>query len=363
MRYAIAAGHFFGPDADHPELLPLLENAVHYQYLHLVAADLSPANKETIQGRGIVVTRLGRFYQADRAGFIGLTPRALWNLEAMRLHEAPFTGLGVIVGHLDTGVDICHPAVADRVVRWAAVHENGSRVDLLKDVNPGDSSPIDCRHGTRVAGVICGQEFDSQKGVAPGAMLSVVRMGETYGGPRSDEIMIAALDYLCGEGVRIVNISIDVAVEQPAHEVILKAAVAQNMLPVVPIGNRGADTTGVPGRCDSALGVGAVGEAGGIWQQSSSEEIGGMSINPDLLAPGDGVLTCAFDGSGNPVMAADSGTSFASPHIAGLAARLLEQDHLLSSAELRAKILYGCPLPPQADRAIRGVPDATKVLI
>jgi len=79
---------------------------------------------------------------------------------------------------------------------------------------------------------------------------------------------------------------------------------------------------------------------------------------PDLVAPGANVLSCVPGGG----YAAMDGTSMATPHIAGLAALLLQARPSASATDLEAAILGSCIRPASMPdyRANRGVPDAVE---
>jgi subtilisin family serine protease len=89
-----------------------------------------------------------------------------WGLKALKVPELRaegLTGKGVLVGHLDTGVDASHPALKDAVAQFA-------EFDLLGRIVPGALAHDTDEHGTHTAGTIAGRTFKKAEfGVAPGA--------------------------------------------------------------------------------------------------------------------------------------------------------------------------------------------------
>jgi subtilisin family serine protease len=364
MTHVFPAGRLFNPD--NPRAAPALDfrRVKLYPCLGLTIAELDADEVQALkQKHEIQAVRLGFFTLATGEPFSGAaSPPKSWNLGAVKLDLAGYTGRGVTVGLLDSGVDTRHTALQKTVKEWAYVDINGGQVTLVTQVSPGDADRTN-QHGTRVAGVICGRPFMDQVGTAPDAQLSVVRLGGATHGAFSDEVLIETLAHFCSTGVKLCNLSIDAGTEEASHELILRAAVAAGILPIVPIGNDGQGKVGVPGKCDSAVGVGAVAVSARVWPGSGSEPSKGPATNPDLLAPGEGIWTCCLTEDDEPTLSLYNGTSFAAPHITGLAARILEMTQgQITSKQLIHQIYRGCPPSAEPNRAARGVPDATVVL-
>ncbi len=98
-----------------------------------------------------------------------VVPGYTWGLRALgvdQLHAQGLTGKGVLVGHLDTGVDGSHPALAGVVKAFAEFDALGNQVTGAKATDSGV-------HGTHTAGTIVGQPINGVHfGVAPGAKLA-----------------------------------------------------------------------------------------------------------------------------------------------------------------------------------------------
>ena len=273
------------------------------------------------------------------------------NIEA--LWDAGFTGQGVVVGHLDTGVDGTHPALKSAIAAFAEFDMTGERVPNAK---PTDSD----RHGTHTAGTIVGRAGGKGAfGVAPKAKLASAMVIE--GGQVIDRIL-GGMEWIVEQDVRIMSMSLGLRGYTPAFEVLIAALRSANVLPVIAVGNEFASTSRSPGNYDNVLSVGAMGEDEMVADFSSSQRFNRPNdpLVPDLVAPGVDVLSCV-PGGGYEKM---SGSSMATPHIAGLAALLLSAKPTASAQDLEKAILASCSLVPTmpAARANRGVPDGAKAL-
>ena len=136
----------------------------------------------------------------------------------------------------------------------------------------------------------------------------------------------------------------------------------RNVLPIFAVGNEGPGTSRSPGNYAEAISVGAYDRRKRVADFSSSQRFQ-RSVDaqvPDLVLPGVGVIS-ARPGGGFQSM---DGTSMATPHLAGLAALLLEAhpNHTLDAVE--SAIFNSCARPTGMllSRGNRGIPDATRAL-
>ncbi len=260
--------------------------------------------------------------------------------------KAGFTGKGVRVAVLDTGVDRRHPDLKDRIVGF----RNFTRFGTEDSVG----------HGTHCAGILCGGG-SKYRGVAPGVELLCGKVIDAQGGESDD--VIAGMSWAVSQGARIISMSLG----GPGHPGDLMsrecdALAKEGVILVVAAGNEGPapETIGSPGCALSAITVGAVDKNGQLTFYSSRGPVraGRKKVHkPDLLAPGGGVVTegrpkCMFStgitsaksSSMSPVpcdlakiYTRMSGTSMATPHVAGLAALLLQRNPELKGPEALKK--------------------------
>ncbi len=260
-----------------------------------------------------------------------------WGLErlgAPRLWDRGLTGKGVLVGHLDTGVDDGHPALADAVTHFA-------EFDLMGRPKPGARPRESDSHGTHTAGTIAGRAVAGRHvGMAPGAELASAMVIE--GGDAVARVL-GGMDWALGLGVRVLNLSLGFRGYWPDFLAITRILRRKGVLPVFAIGNEYAGSSRSPGNYSEALSVGACDKNGRVAEFSSSQRFERKTdpIVPDLVAPGVDVVS-AKPGGGYQAM---DGTSMATPHVAGLAALLLEAEPNVSVKKLEAAIFASCKRP------------------
>ena len=283
-----------------------------------------------------------------------LTVAASWGIKRLRadqLWAAGYTGKGILVGHLDTGVDASHPSLKGAVAVFAEFDLVGNKVPGAK---PRDSD----EHGTHTAGTIVGRPGTKGAfGMAPEAKLVSGMVIE--GGQVIDRIL-SGLEWIVEQKVRIMSMSLGLRGFTPAFQVVIDALRAANVLPVIAVGNEFSNTSRSPGNYANVLSVGAIDKNDIVADFSSSQKFNRSddALVPDLVAPGVDVISCIPGGK----FAAMDGTSMATPHVAGLAALLLQAVPTAGAAQLENAIQGSCIRPgsmPEA-RANRGVPDAVQ---
>jgi len=252
--------------------------------------------------------------------------------------DAGFTGEGIKVAVLDTGVDQTHPDLADREVAEQNFSEAPDNVD-----NFG--------HGTHVASIIAGtgaKGGGKYRGVAWGASIldGKVLDDDGFG---SESGIIAGMQWAAEQGADIANLSLgggDTPEVDPLEEAVNTLSQQFGTLFVIAAGNDGpqAGTVGSPGSADAALTVGAVDDNDQLADFSSvGPRIGDGGIKPDITAPGvDIVAAKAANGQiGDPAedgYVSLSGTSMATPHVAGAAALIAQQHPDWTGAQLKAAL-------------------------
>ncbi|MEU6844028.1 S8 family serine peptidase [Streptomyces sp. NPDC046716] len=252
--------------------------------------------------------------------------------------QAGYDGKGVKVAVVDTGVYADHPDLAGKVV--AAKNFSTSADDLDHQ-----------GHGTHVASTIAGSGAKSggkYKGVAPGASIIAAKvLDDTGSGADSD--IIAGIDWSVAQGADIVNMSLggtDTPDTDPLEATVDHYSESDGVLFAVAAGNEGpgASTIGTPGSADGALTVGAVDSDDHTADFSSrGPRLGDGGIKPDVTAPGVDITAASSPGSAiaqevgeNPEgYVTISGTSMATPHVAGSAALLKQQHPDWKAAQLK----------------------------
>lgn len=276
------------------------------------------------------------------------------HIKADKLHAQGITGQGVIVGHLDTGIDGTHPALAP------AIHSFAQFDDLGFEVTP-TPTPFDSEeHGSHTAGTIAGRTVNQKAiGVAPMAMLASAIVIE---GGNVIARILAGMDWAIGQQARILNMSLGLRGFTEDFLSLTQILRARGVLPVFAIGNEGAGTSRSPGNYSEALSIGAMGENKKVAGFSSSRLFNRPHdpIVPDLVAPGVGIISAKPGGEYQEM----DGTSMATPHVSGLAALLMEADPGKSIDQVESAILNSCkPLAHEpVERQNHGVPDAVKAL-
>ncbi|WP_460395516.1 S8 family peptidase [Actinophytocola sediminis] len=246
--------------------------------------------------------------------------------------DAGYTGEGVTVAVLDTGVDQTHPDLADREVDEENFTDSPDNVDRRG-------------HGTHVASIVAGTGAKSggrYRGIAPGASVMDGKVLNDSGFGQ-DSWIIAGMEWAAEQGADVVNMSLggaDTTAIDPTEQALSALTERYGTLFVVSAGNAGP--IGTPGSAPEALTVGAVDHTDALSDYSSRGPTprDGV-IKPDITAPGvDIVAAMSSAGSSGPPVAdgytAKSGTSMASPHVAGAAALLTQQRPDLTATELKA---------------------------
>jgi subtilisin len=279
-----------------------------------------------------------------------------WGLKRLRVPElwaAGFTGKGVLVGHLDTGIDGMHPALRGAIDEFAEFDMTGERV---RGAKPTDSDRLTPAHGTHTAGTIAGRPTPKGVvGVAPDAKLASGMVIE--GGQVIDRIL-SGMEWVASKHARILSMSLGLRGFTPAFQVIVDALRKNNILPVFAVGNEGPQTSRSPGNYDNVVSIGAMDKADMVADFSGSQTFNRPAdpLVPDLAAPGVDIVSCGLKKSYVQM----SGSSMATPHIAGLAALLLQAKPDATVDQLESAIFASCVLPTNMlpERANRGVPDA-----
>ena len=283
-------------------------------------------------------------------------PGGTWGLKfikAAELWKKGYTGQNIVVAHLDSGVDSEHAALRGSIEEVATFDPEGKPVEPSSPYQGLDD------HGTHTAGTVAGRRLDGAPvvGVAPGVeLIDATIAGEGGSATR----VMAGMNWALGKGARVMSLSIGFLTRDESYLAIIKKLREQQLLPVVAIGNDGPGKTRCPGNLESVLSVGSIDEQGNVAPDSSSANPDDIAVGPVLSAPGVRVLSAKRFGG----YFESSGTSMATPHVAGLAALLLSAKPLATIDEVERAIVRSChnPNSVRKERIGAGIPDAVAAL-
>ncbi|MBT9260102.1 MAG: S8 family serine peptidase [Clostridiales bacterium] len=243
-------------------------------------------------------------------------------------HQMGYTGRGIKVGVIDTGVDYLHPDLGGgfgpgyRVAYgWDFV---GDAFDGSNQPVPGPD-PMDCNgHGTHVAGIIGAN--GQVVGVAPEVIFGAYKVFGCEGSTTSD-IILAALERAYQDGMQVINMSLGAAFQWPQYPTAVAAdrLVEAGVVVVASIGNNGANgvySAGAPGVGSKVIGVASFDNIGIALNQfildPGGEKIGYSPASAAPLPPTSGSLPIAA--TGTPASGADACQALPAGSLTGKAA-------------------------------------------
>jgi subtilisin family serine protease len=257
--------------------------------------------------------------------------RITWGLQITRVVNSRFTGRGINLAVLDSGIDLNH-------------QDFRGRIDPRNAVSFVPSSNVEDRlgHGTHCAGIACGPVRPAQGpryGVAPDVGIHIAKVLND-GGFGAQGWITAGIDWAVKRGCQIVSVSIEERVFSgtpfnPLYEQAGRQALQHAVLVVAAAGNhsdrrnRPARPVAAPANSPSIIAVGSVGETGRVSNFSN----GGVNPNGgevNIVAPGESIHSSFRSNS----YFRDSGTSQATPFVAGIAALFAEADSTARGSRL-----------------------------
>ncbi len=224
-------------------------------------------------------------------------------------------GQGAHVYVLDTGINANHVDFTGRIAAGYDFVDN-------------DASPTDCHgHGTHVAGTAAGTSY----GIAKKATVHAVRVLDCQGSGANDDI-IAAINWVKNNAVKPAVINYSIGCQQRCSDATMdnavKSLIASGIQFVQAAGNSTDDACYYsPQLVPEAI---TVGNSNRTDNRSSSSNYGACL---DLFAPGENIVSASY--SSNTGSATMTGTSMASPHVAGAVAVYLGQNPSASPAAAR----------------------------
>ncbi|GAB90825.1 S8 family serine peptidase [Gordonia rhizosphera] len=239
-----------------------------------------------------------------------------WGLQATRATTSQFDGTGVNVAVLDTGFDLNHPDFAGRTI-------------TTKSFITGQNVQDGNGHGTHCVGTSCGPKRPGQGpryGVAAGANIFVGKVLSNQGSG-SDTGILAGIEWALANRCAVISMSLGANNPQPvrAYEEVGRRALAAGSLIIAAAGNNAARPgnpgfVGSPANSPSILAVAALASDLRIASFSArATTVEGGAI--DIAAPGVDVYSSwPLPDRYNTI----SGTSMATPHVAGIAALIAQ---------------------------------------
>ncbi|MFI7354885.1 S8 family peptidase [Streptomyces avidinii] len=247
--------------------------------------------------------------------------RSTKQVAATAAWAAGYDGKGTKVAVLDTGTDLEHPDLK-------------GRVSASKNFTDSDTDADRQGHGTHTISTVGGSGAESggaKKGVAPGAELLSGKVLND-GGYGLDSWIIAGMEWAVEAKADVVSMSLGDPSRTACDDPLAAAAERlshQGPLFVIAAGNSspGNNTVSSPGCAPSVLTVGAV-DRDDTTAAFSSRGPAGLrhTLKPEIAAPGVGISAAAAGGRGVYAYQSMSGTSMATPHVAGAAA-VVKQRH------------------------------------
>jgi subtilisin family serine protease len=282
-------------------------------------------------------------------------------------------GQGIKIGIIDDGVDQAHVFFSPAGFTMPSGFPKGNTAFTTPKVivarafpPPGTAwkyasrpfDPVNSEHATHVAGIAAGDYRTIQRngrpvsGVAPRAyignykVLTVPTPGVGLNG-NSPEI-VKGIDAAVADGMNVINLSLGEAEIDLDRDIVVKAinaAAAAGVVPAIAAGNDfdffGYGSIASPGDAAKAITAAAVSKDAVIADFSSAGPSGiDLGLKPDVSAPGVNIYSSVPSGWDS-----FSGTSMASPHVAGGAALLLQRHPTWTPAEVKsALVLTGRPV-------------------
>ena len=265
-----------------------------------------------------------------------------WGLQRTRVDTSTYTGAGIRVAVLDTGMDLEHPDFANRSV------QSKSFID-------GETAQDGNGHGTHCIGTACGGQGETSPryGVASECEIYAGKV-LSDAGAGSDGGILAGINWAIANGCSIISMSLGARVQpgqgfSRVYERVGKRSLRRGTLIIAAAGNDSWRDNDIiqpvshPANCPSIMAIGALNEALQVAQFSN----GGLNARGgqiDLIAPGVDIFSAWPMPERYYTI---SGTSMATPHVAGIAA-LFAQATGAKGSELWTELVQAAqrlPLP------------------
>lgn len=232
------------------------------------------------------------------------------------------TGKNVKIAIIDTGVDMDHIDLSSNISNLSYdTHTNSSQSIIRGD------------HGTQCAGIAAAIKDNNIQiaGVAPEA--TIISICNSLGGPQTESQLADGINWAYQNGADIISCSWysehNEAIEEAIRNAFTYGRLGKGCVIVFASGNQSCDSVNYPANCnDTILAVGSIDSTG---TKAASSNYG---TKLDLVAPGVNILSTRP----NNQTKCDSGTSMACPHVAGVAALVLERNSELTVNQVNSII-------------------------
>lgn len=277
-------------------------------------------------------------------------------VHADNAHKCGIIGSGITVVVMDTGI-VSHPDFDHRIIEFL---DFTSRKANMYDDNG---------HGTHVSGIIGGTGFTSRgkyMGIAPGCNIIMLKVLDRQGNGNTGQVL-EALDWVIQNrdkyGIRILNISVGMltSAKQEEQEKLVEAVERvwnHKIVVIAAAGNNGPNkgSITVPGMCKTIITVGssdddAIGgrRPGLVKGYSGRGPTDCCIVKPEMTAPGTSIVSCAP----NMGYEVKSGTSMATPVVAGAVTLLLGRYPYLTPAQVKLR-LYETAVDMGKEKSVQG---------
>lgn len=272
-----------------------------------------------------------------------------WGLKALGIENSLYTGKGIDICILDTGIELSHPDFSGREIEG-------------KSFISGESWDRDPNgHGTHCAGIAAGNiRLDNGKryGIAKDANLKIAKVLSDSGKGTTSSV-IDAIDWAITKQFRILSLSLASAVKlndlpSPLFETVGARALENNCIIIAAAGNDSSRPS-LPKPVSSPANTSSIMAVGAIDGQMKIARFSNAGLNPatggsvNICAPGVNIISAYPNNNKNKSSNyyAMSGTSMATPHVSGMMALYMEQfpeksaKEIWELAETKAKPIEG----------------------
>lgn len=338
---------------------------VESRWLNAVSVEAAPGVLEAIgrlpcvahiepvrRGGGALPAASDRREPPRTRDFYGHASFQLHQINLPPLHDAGYTGEGVVIGVLDTGFRRGHEAFSDPdnpldvVAEWDFVKNDGNT-----DIEAGDAENQH-EHGTLILGTIRASLPDTLVGGAFGASVILCKTEDIESeSPVEEDYYVAGLEFIEFHGGDVATSSLrysdwysqsDMDGQTAVTTIAVNVATANGLHCCTAVGNSGHDSDpqtsqlGAPADAFEAITVGAVTTEGSVVGFSSDGPTADGRVKPEVLALGADTWTVwAFDDTGYTTA---NGTSLSTPLVASAVACLVQAKPMWTPATMRAHL-------------------------